>query len=262
MAKKHLKLGGKILIIIFVLIFLLFRGRIFFWKVANRFESYIETKQNEQVLKEIKSSSETSSTPSSTSTPSTPSTTSFTETSAQSNLLKVPFICQAPMQTVENWKFHEESCEEAAVLQAYLYEIGTTMTRQEANDEILKMIEWEKTTFGEHKDLYADALKDFIIGYYQISESQIKIIYDADLDDIKQMINSGHPVIVPIMGDILKNPNYPYPGYHMLVVTGFTDDMIVTNDNGTRKGESYSYPNDRFLKAMQSAGGDIVSIEL
>jgi len=257
MAKKHLKLAVKILVILCVLIFLIFRGRVFFWKAANRFESYIQTKQNEQILKEIPV--DATSSPTDTMSSSKATTSLSTETTPK--LLKVPFICQAPMQTVENWKFHEESCEEAAVLQTYLYETGSTMTREEADKEILKMVEWQKTNFGAEKDMYADTLKTFINGYYQISESQIEIIYDASLEDIKKIINSGHPAIVPIMGDILKNPNYPYPGYHMLVVTGFTEDMIITNDNGTRKGESYSYPNDRFLKAMQAAGGDIVSIK-
>ncbi len=310
MAKKRLKLAVKILVILCILIFLIFRGRVFFWKAINKFEGYIQTKQNEQVLKEIENFQSNQATknaftdttnytntntnhttpansPEATSTidiishptetNSSTETNSFTETNSSKEqststetpitettpkLLKVPFICQAPLQTVENWKFHEESCEEAAVLQTYLYETGNRMTREEADKEILKMVEWQKTNFGDEKDMYADTLKTFISGYYQITESQIEITYDASLEDIKEIINSGHPVIVPIMGDILKNPNYPYPGYHMLVVTGFTEDMIITNDNGTRKGESYSYPNERFLKAMQAAGGDIVTIEI
>lgn len=244
MAKRNLKFLAKILVILLIVILLATRGKVLFWKAANKFDTYIQTKQNEEVLKEIHSAQ------------------TSPNTKEESNLLKVQFICQAPLQTVENWKFHEESCEEAAVLQAYLYETAKTMTKEEANKEILKMIEWEKQNFGGHKDLYAEALKEFIMGYYGIPEAQIKITYDASLQDIKKIIDSGHPVIVPIRGDILKNPNYPYPGYHMLIVTGYTSEMIVTNDNGTRKGESYSYPNDRFWKAMQAAGGDIVIIEL
>lgn len=178
-----------------------------------------------------------------------------------SAILNVPFICQAPLQTEENWKLHEASCEEAAVLQAYLFETNSQMTRQQANEEILKMIEWEIQNFGEHKDLYADDLKKFITGYYKIDPSKISIIYDASLEDIRQNIREDHPVIVPIMGETLKNPYYPYPGYHMLTATGFTEDTIITNDNGTRRGEKYEYKNEIFLKAMNEAGGDIVIIK-
>ena len=63
------------------------------------------------------------------------------------------------------------------------------------------------------------------------------------------------------MGNILKNPYYPHPGYHMLVAIGYTEDMIVTNDNGTRKGADFSYENQVFQDAMNAAGGDIVIIK-
>ena len=282
MAKKSLKFCAKIAVIAFIIIFLIFRGKSLILKTANRFEIYTQNHRNEVVLKEIAKdetnksqqihiptinqvqkgemnlinqnsaiNKSTSQSPSPTQTPSQPS-----------KLLKVQFICQAPLQTTENWKYHEESCEEAAVLQNYLYETKSSIEKQEAHEEILRMIEWQRQNFGTHKDLYADDLKQFIIGYYGIKESDIKIIYDAGIEDIKKIIDTGHPVIVPIMGDILKNPNYPYPGYHMLIVTGYTEEMIITNDNGTRKGESYSYPQARFLEAMQAAGGDIVSIQL
>lgn len=178
-----------------------------------------------------------------------------------SELLTVQFICQAPLQTEENWKYHEESCEEAAILQAYLYETGQTMTKQQANEEILKMVNWQMQNFGEHKDLYADDVKKFINGYYNIPAEDIEVTYDVTLGNIKDFVLQGHPVIVPIMGNILKNPYYPYPGYHMLTVIGFTEDKIITNDNGTRHGENYPYDNEIFLEAMTAAGGDIVVIK-
>lgn len=178
------------------------------------------------------------------------------------NILEVPFICQAPLQTEANWKYHEESCEEAAVLQTYLYETGKTMTKEEANEEILKMIEWQKVNFGGHKDIYAAEVKELINGYYQIPNEDIEIVLDATIADIKKEILQGHPVIVPITGDILNNPYYPYPGYHMLVVTGFTEEFIITNDNGTKRGEDFSYKTEIFEKAMNDAGGDIIVIKL
>lgn len=176
--------------------------------------------------------------------------------------LNVPFICQAPLQTEANWKLHEESCEEAAVLQAYLYESGQNMTKPEANTEILKMKNWQKENFGNEHDLYADELKKFITQYYNLKDSEIKIILNSSIDDIKKQIKEGHPVIVPITGHILKNPYYPYPGYHMLTVIGYTESRIITNDNGTRRGKDFSYNYGTFKAAMDDAGGDIVILEL
>lgn len=177
-----------------------------------------------------------------------------------SSYLEVQFICQAPLETEANWVYHEESCEEAAVLMAYNFRENQTVTKEEANEIILDMIKWQEENLGSHHDLYADELKNFIIGYYGIPESDITIIYDASIEELKKQINMGHPVIVPITGEILKNPYYPYPGYHMLLAIGYTEDRIITNDNGTRRGKDFSYEISVFEAAMKDAGGDIVII--
>jgi hypothetical protein len=114
---------------------------------------------------------------------------------------------------------------------------------------------------GEHKDLYANEMRIFIKGYYSIPDEDIVIVYDADILDIKKAISAGHPVIVPIMGDILQNPYYPYPGYHMLTVIGYTPEKIITNDVGTRRGKDFSYNYEIFKNAMDAAGGDIIYIK-
>ena len=234
------------IIVITVTSLLLIGGSIFVIpKAVNKFELIQVEKENKEIIKIVQNKNITK-------TPSAKKT---------SELLQVPFICQAPLQTEENWKYHEESCEEAAVLQAYLYETGQMMTKQQANEEILKMADWQIQNFGEHKDLYADDIKKFVSGYYNIPAEDIEVMYDTTLDNIKNFVLRGHPVIVPIMGNILKNPYYPYPGYHMLTVIGFTEDKIITNDNGTRHGKNYPYDNEIFLEAMTAAGGDIVVIK-
>lgn len=176
--------------------------------------------------------------------------------------LEVPFVCQAPLQTEANWVYHEESCEEAAMLQAHYYIQGITdPDPQESNKIILDMIEWQKKNFGEHKDIYANDIKNFLVGYYNYPLEDIEIIYDTTITDIKKAVSAGYPVIVPIMGDVLKNPYYPYPGYHMLTVIGYTPDKIITNDVGTRRGKDFSYSYDIFMSAVDAAGGDIVIIK-
>lgn len=176
--------------------------------------------------------------------------------------IEVPFVCQAPFQTTANWVYHEESCEEAALLQVKYYIDGVTeVDTQAAHDTILDMIKWQEANFGSHKDLYANDMVDFIQGYYGIEDDQIEIIYDAEIIDIKRAISAGSPIIAPITGDILNNPYYPYPGYHMLTIIGYTPEKIITNDVGTKRGKDYSYDYDTFMKALKDAGGDIILLK-
>lgn len=175
--------------------------------------------------------------------------------------LEVPFVCQAPFQTEANWTYHEESCEEAALLQVHYYLEGiSNPPQQQSHDTILDMIEWQKKNFGEHKDLYANDMKLFIRDYYGYPDEDIEIIYNTKILDIKKAVSKGYPIIVPIMGDILKNPYYPYPGYHMLTIIGYTPEKIITNDVGTRRGKDFSYSYDVFMNALEAAGGDIIVI--
>ncbi len=95
--------------------------------------------------------------------------------------LEVQFICQAPLQTEENWTLHEESCEEAALLMTYQYETQQSSTKEEANEKILDMISWQEENLNGHFDLYADDLKEFAIGYLGISENEIQITYNANV---------------------------------------------------------------------------------
>jgi len=176
--------------------------------------------------------------------------------------LEVPFVCQAPLQTEANWTYHEESCEEAALLQVQYYLTGVKeVNKQEAHDVIIDMITWEKENFGEHKDLYANDMKLFIQEYYGYTDDEVEIIFDAKIIDIKKAISSGYPVLVPIMGDILQNPYYPYPGYHMLTIIGYTPEKIITNDVGTRRGKDFSYSYEKFMRALDAAGNDVVIIK-
>lgn len=176
--------------------------------------------------------------------------------------LEVPFYCQAPLETEANWVYHEESCEEAALLQAYLYEMGNQISKEEANTVLLDMIEWQNQNMGGHHDLYSEAMQEFIVGYYDLDPEEVLIIEDASIEDIKREIANDNPVIAPITGEILQNPYYPYPGYHMLTVIGYTEDKIVTNDNGTRHGADFSYNTEIFEAAFKDSGGDILVLEL
>ena len=59
-------------------------------------------------------------------------------------------------------------------------------------------------------------------------------------------------MVVPLAGRDIGNPNFTPPGpvYHMLVVKGYDAQNFITNDVGTRKGDSYVYKKNVIMKNM------------
>lgn len=177
--------------------------------------------------------------------------------------LEVPFFCQAPMTNDESWKIHHASCEEAALLQAVYYDKNIKDVDLAKVDRTLQdMIAWQEKHFGIHKDIHADSIKMLMMSFFDYTSDEILIIRNAGIYDIKEQVASGFPVIAPTYGRWLKNPFYKQPGpeYHMVTVIGYTEDRIITNDVGTKRGKDFSYPLDVFKKSMDREGGDILVI--
>ena len=176
--------------------------------------------------------------------------------------LEVPYFCQAPFTNKASWDFHGESCEEAAILQAVYYFRGIKVPDLTDVDKTLRdMVAWQEKHYGVHKDIHADTIKMFMTSYFNYKPHEIEIIRNASVFDIKQSIAAGFPVVAPIKGEVLKNPYYHHPGYHMLTVIGYTRDRLITNDVGTKRGKNFSYELERFKLAMDAEGGDIVILK-
>ncbi|MFO0702541.1 MAG: C39 family peptidase [Candidatus Andersenbacteria bacterium] len=174
-------------------------------------------------------------------------------------LLKVQFIPQAPLDPgpVE-WAKHAESCEEAAALMAHNYAVGRTVTLQQADDEIYKLVAWQKKTWGDEHDVYADEEAVLLRDYY--GHTDVRVLKDVTVDDIKRELAAGYPVIVPTIAAPLHNPRYREQGYHMFVLVGYTADRLIANDNGTTWGGDYPYPYSDLMAALKATGGDAVVI--
>lgn len=171
----------------------------------------------------------------------------------------VPFTTQAPLV---NWdQLHDEACEEASLIIAKYYLNNTDLTTQVAENEIQNMVSWEEKNWGGHFDLTAEQTVDLAQKYFGMKNLTVKNI--NSLDDIKSEISQNHLVIVPAAGRLLGNPNFRSPGpvYHMLVVTGYNEEQIITNDPGTRNGENYVYSNAVFLNAIHDWTGNSENIE-
>jgi len=118
--------------------------------------------------------------------------------------------------------------------------------------EILKMVRFQKKKLGGHYDLTAKQMAQLVKDYYGYENVDVK--YDITIQDIKDELDKGNPVIVPAAGRRLYNPFYTPPGpyYHALVIIGYNDRTgeFVTNDPGTKRGKSFRYKYDVLYNAI------------
>lgn len=162
--------------------------------------------------------------------------------------LDIPFGSQAPFA---NWDLpYKETCEEASLIMAHYYFSGQRLDAKKMDEEILKLVDWEKKTFGYYEDTTAQEMAIILREYF--GHKKVEVKYEFAIDDIKRAVAQGNPVIVPAAGRLLPNPNFRQPGpiYHALVIKGYTKDKIITNDPGTRKGADFLYNPDVLMNAI------------
>ncbi len=160
--------------------------------------------------------------------------------------LDVPFIPEAPGGNWTGpWK---NACEEASMLMVEKFYKGINkVTDADAKKEMTLLFQYQDKMWGSNAN--SDSARTV-----EIIRSQLS--YDADIsatptvESIKAEIAAGHPVITPVNGKELGNPNIPFLAsgtfYHMLVVIGYDDTTgeFITNDDGDNKegaGRRYKY---------------------
>ncbi|MDD4995352.1 MAG: C39 family peptidase [Patescibacteria group bacterium] len=167
--------------------------------------------------------------------------------------LDVPFTSQAPLKEWD--ETHEESCEEASVIMVdYFYKNNQFTSPEQADEAILKFIDYEKTFLGFFESTTADELARVVESYY---DYDVDLIYDFSVDNVKQAVRRGYPVIVPAAGRVLDNPHFQDPGpiYHMLVIKGWKGDSFITNDPGTQFGADWLYTFDHLMESAHDWNG-------
>ncbi len=170
--------------------------------------------------------------------------------------LAVPFTSQAP---TGDWDpIHEDACEEAAMFMAtefYTRRLAGKIDPAIVDPELFSMIDVQ-TELGMGYSISVAEAATFIKKYYGL---ETVIIDNPTVDDIKDLIISGKPVIVPAAGQELGNPFFTGDGplYHMYVIRGYTATTFITNDPGTRHGENYVYDIEVLMNSIGDwNGGD------
>jgi hypothetical protein len=71
---------------------------------------------------------------------------------------------------------------------------------------------------------------------------------------MQQELDAGRPIILPVHGVELKNPNFASPllDYHVIVLKGYdsTTEEFIAHDPGTRNGLDFRYPYATIEAAM------------
>lgn len=163
--------------------------------------------------------------------------------------LAIPFASQAPFAVWDT--VHIDTCEEASILMVakYFDGVSANLDPQAAEDALLDMVDVETKT-GLSTSLTAAELGSFVESYFVTLDA--KVIEDPTIDEIKDYVRNGVPVIVPAAGRELGNPFYAGEGplYHYFVIRGYDGDNFITNDPGTRRGENYTYAQSVIMSAM------------
>ena len=166
--------------------------------------------------------------------------------------LPIPFTSQAP---TGNWDYvHNESCEEASALMAYLYTTGKAypiVPVQIAEKEMATLNAWEKKQFGYFDDTNNAQIAQMIKDVYHLGTFVFKNFTETDL---KKELLGQHAIILSIDGRKLHNPHFRQPGpvHHVIVIRGYNKKGFITNEPGTRYGNGYIYS----FKTLYNAAGD------
>lgn len=162
-------------------------------------------------------------------------------------VLKIDFSSQAPLGVWDS--IHEEACEETDILMIDYFLGKTKFSPEEFDKKLIALILKNDLELKQHEDISVAEIVKLANYFNKNLKAESKKI--SSLADIKKEIDKGLPVIVPVDAKRLANPHYgPAIDYHTVLVVGYSDSEIITNDSGTKFGKNYRYPNDKFWEAI------------
>lgn len=169
--------------------------------------------------------------------------------------LDVPFTPQSPRG---DWgQPYQDACEEASVAMAMAWVRGADLTPNEADDEILGQVAYERYYFGYHRDTALRETLKLFTRYYQYPTAAV--LRDITTVDIQGALAAGNLVLLPVAGELIANPYYARPPvYHMVVVVGYDDEAeeFIVHDPGTKRGKNFRYNYDLLWNAVHDWTGD------
>lgn len=159
--------------------------------------------------------------------------------------IEVPFLSQAPFAVWD--KLHKEACEEANVVMVYFWLKNINPSLEQAENEIQKVSQWGLEKFNS----YDTSAKDTALMAKEVYSIDSTLLKNPTVEDIKSEIDKGNVVVMGMAGRLLENPHYKNPGplYHMLLIKGYDDAGLITNDVGTKYGKDFHFSYQNILES-------------
>lgn len=144
--------------------------------------------------------------------------------------LKMEFTSQAPEG---NWgEPWYNDCEEVSIAMIDSYYNNRILTKAVAKKEILRIVAIKEKAYGSSFDENADKMADIINNFLNW---KAWVAENPTIEEIKEQIDNGHPVLALTDGRLLDNRYYTTSEYHVFVISGYDDDkgVFITQDAGT-----------------------------
>ena len=176
-----------------------------------------------------------------------------TELPVAFKILDVPFIGEAPSGNWTGpWK---NACEEASIAMVeFFYQNKKSAPLAEAEEFMSMLFAKQDALYGNNVNSDAKQFK-YLIENFASFKAEIKT--NPTIEDIKDQIDDGHPVISMHYGFDLHNPNIPFlrtgTSYHAMVIIGYDDlakQFIVNDDGDTKAGAGHRYEYDLFMNTL------------
>lgn len=172
-------------------------------------------------------------------------------------VLNVPFTSETPQGSWQRpWN---NACEEASItmVEAW-YQETKELSPIDARNRMQQLFAWEDRHFGGNANTDAQQTQELI---HATTLFTARIVRNPTLENIKNELRAGRPVISLHYGYTLHNPLHRWARngsyYHMMVITGFDDETqeFIINDTALAEGLDYRYSYVTILTSLHDYDG-------
>lgn len=167
--------------------------------------------------------------------------------------LKVPYTSEIPLGSwVKPWN---NACEEATIVMAESYYFGNqTMDKKTAVKYMTPLFGIQNKIFGGNADTDATRTAKLINNYLAVSAT---IKTNPTLEEIKEQLRAGKPVVSFHYAKNIKNPHYRWRAggsyYHVVLLVGFDDntaEFFVHDSGDDVSGAYHRYSYDLIMNTL------------
>ncbi len=149
----------------------------------------------------------------------------------------VPFTVQRISGSAYDPRFRD-GCEETSILMALAWIQGNPLATEYVREQVITMAGWESMTYGFHQDTSA---ADTARMMSEIYGQDVNLAYDINVDSVREALNRGSILIVPVDGRRLGFYSLlTSPPRHTIVVIGYDEErnQFIVHDPLIRGGNT------------------------